>query len=203
MAEYLIQDETLTGIGDKIRVLSGTEDTMTPVEMQTSVDEANTEVTTQSDIIAQISAALGTKVNENLDTVLSEQDTLISQIATALEGKSAASGAEVVTGTFTLSSNSSNSITIPGLIGKENFSLLCLGSVVWDDISGQKILAIHLIGGANGQISYGYQYPESGYYSDTATVGLGATTWDSSTGTLTRTIAPYVYLAGDWSYIGW
>ena len=58
MVEYLIQDATLTNLGDKIRVLSGTEDAMTPAAMASNVDEANTEVTTQADLIAQIASAL-------------------------------------------------------------------------------------------------------------------------------------------------
>lgn len=58
MAEYLIQEETLTNLGDKIRILSGTEDTMTPAEMNTNLTEANTEVSTQADLIAQIATTL-------------------------------------------------------------------------------------------------------------------------------------------------
>ena len=42
MAEYLIQDSTLTSLADKIRVLSGTEDTMTPIEMVDALDNINT-----------------------------------------------------------------------------------------------------------------------------------------------------------------
>lgn len=38
MAEYLIQDTTLTNLGDKIRVLSGSEDTMTPAVMADELD---------------------------------------------------------------------------------------------------------------------------------------------------------------------
>ena len=38
MAEYLIQDTTLTNLGDKIRVLSGSEETMTPAVMASELD---------------------------------------------------------------------------------------------------------------------------------------------------------------------
>lgn len=58
MAEYLIQGETLTAIGDKIRVLNGAEDAMTPSEMTSAVGEVNTEVSTQADLIAQITNVL-------------------------------------------------------------------------------------------------------------------------------------------------
>ena len=62
MAEYLIQGETMTNLGDKIRVLNSVEGTMTPVEMADSVQAANDEVDTQGLLIAQIQAALEGKV---------------------------------------------------------------------------------------------------------------------------------------------
>ena len=37
MAEYLIQSETLTGIGDEVRILSGATGTMTPAVMKTKL----------------------------------------------------------------------------------------------------------------------------------------------------------------------
>ena len=61
MAEYLIQGETLTELGDKIRVLSGTEDTLTPSQMTSNVQSANDEVDAQSALIDQLSAALDGK----------------------------------------------------------------------------------------------------------------------------------------------
>lgn len=70
MAEYLIQEETLNGLADKIRILSGTEETMSPAEMN---DELNT-------------------FNNDMNVVISEQDNLIAQIAAALEGKTGVSG---------------------------------------------------------------------------------------------------------------
>jgi len=73
MAEYLIQDTTLTNLGDKIRVLSGGTATMTPIEMATTLDTHNTEMT----------------------ETLATQDDLIAQIAAALEGKSAGGGSSV------------------------------------------------------------------------------------------------------------
>ena len=101
MAEYLIQDTTLTGIADKIRVLNGTEEAMTPAEMQTILDTHNTEI------------------NQALFT----QDDLIMQIATALEGKKgASSGSEVIFGQVTR--NSTTNITVFDSIGKENLILL-------------------------------------------------------------------------------
>ena len=58
MAEMLIQSESLTSIADKIRVLSGTEDAMGLDDMAEHVGEANEEVGSQADLIAQIATAL-------------------------------------------------------------------------------------------------------------------------------------------------
>lgn len=58
MAEYLIQEETLTSMADKIRILNGVEDEMTPAEMDGQLGEANDEVGSQTDLIAQIASAL-------------------------------------------------------------------------------------------------------------------------------------------------
>lgn len=63
MAEMLIQSESLTAIADKIRVLSDTEDAMSLDAMESHVDEANTDVVTEADLIAQISVALESKAN--------------------------------------------------------------------------------------------------------------------------------------------
>lgn len=62
MSEYLIQGETLTELGDKIRVLSGIEGTMLPSEMTANVQSANDEVDAQAALIEQLSAALDGKV---------------------------------------------------------------------------------------------------------------------------------------------
>lgn len=58
MAEYLIQEETLTGIADKIRILNGTEGTMTTAQMDSSLSDANNNIATEADLIAQITSAL-------------------------------------------------------------------------------------------------------------------------------------------------
>lgn len=67
MAEYLIQDTTLTNLGNSIRTLDGTTATLSPAEMKANLDTFNTE----------------------LGEIASTQDTLIADIITALEGKSA------------------------------------------------------------------------------------------------------------------
>ena len=72
MNEYLIQETTLSSLADEIRVLSGTEDTLTPSQMTSNVQSANDEVSTQT-----------TQIASNAD--------LIAQIKTALEGKAGGS----------------------------------------------------------------------------------------------------------------
>ena len=58
MAEMLIQSESLTSIADEIRVLSNTEDAMSLEAMENHIGEANEDVATQADLIAQITSAL-------------------------------------------------------------------------------------------------------------------------------------------------
>lgn len=58
MARYFIQDETLTNLADKIRVLNGTEENMTPSQMDSELGDANDEVDTQSTLIDQLSEML-------------------------------------------------------------------------------------------------------------------------------------------------
>lgn len=110
MAEYLIQGETLTSLGNKIRVLSGTEETMTPAEMQNELDTFNT----------------------SMSAVVSEQDNLIAQIVAALDSKTAPStpdlnlkcSASFVGNTgFTLTDVNDNTIIPRSNNNIENFDL--------------------------------------------------------------------------------
>ena len=83
--QYLIQDTTLSNLGDKIRTLNGTEDTMTPVEMGDGLDDANNEVGVQSD--------------------------LIDQLMEALEGKALEEGGNVVSGTIEITENGTHNVS--------------------------------------------------------------------------------------------
>ena len=68
MAEYLIQDTTLTGIADKIRVLSGTEETLTPAEMNSNLNTFNNELSAinveQDGLIEQLKNLFGAEFPE-------------------------------------------------------------------------------------------------------------------------------------------
>lgn len=70
MAEYLIQGETLTAIADEVRELSGTTDAMGVDAMTTHVSDANAEITSQTDLVAQIKTALEGKASDSGDPVL-------------------------------------------------------------------------------------------------------------------------------------
>lgn len=62
MAEYLIEDTTLTNLGNSIRSLNNTTTTMTPAQMKSTVDDAVSEVEEQTDLIAQCLSALESKL---------------------------------------------------------------------------------------------------------------------------------------------
>lgn len=67
MAEYLIQDSTLTSIGNEIRTLRSSSSKMTPATMTSNLKSANTEVNNQTTIMNQILAALETKGDGGLN----------------------------------------------------------------------------------------------------------------------------------------
>lgn len=67
MAEYLIQDSTLTSIGNEIRTMKGSSSKMTPATMTSNLQSANTEVNNQTTIMNQILAALETKGDGGLN----------------------------------------------------------------------------------------------------------------------------------------
>ena len=104
MAEYLIKDTILTDIADEIRVLNGTEETLTPVEMKNELDTFNTDmntvVTEQNAKINELQQILIIKSsvppidldNEMVaqDAAIDTQNDLITQIVAAIEAKTPA-----------------------------------------------------------------------------------------------------------------
>ena len=49
--EYLIQEESLIDIADKVRTLSGTENQMSLKAIENHVNEANTNISIEADLI--------------------------------------------------------------------------------------------------------------------------------------------------------
>lgn len=122
--------EKMTAIANKIRTLSGTSGALGLDAMATNIENANTEIGEQAEIIEQIITGLSNKVSgvENLDEEISTQDTLIEQIQTALEGKVVPGGGGVDTpDTLTLNTCTlhitNNSATSVG----QFISATCLG----------------------------------------------------------------------------
>ena len=65
MAKYLIEGTTLTSVANSIRIMTGISDTMTASEMANNLRDVkadiDNEIATQTDLIAQIKAALEAK----------------------------------------------------------------------------------------------------------------------------------------------
>lgn len=178
--DMLIKNTTLINLADKIRVLSGTEETLTPAEMASTVN---------------------TFCND-IDTELSTQDDLIAQIATALEGKSIPSGgsggSNVIIGEIT-KPTTSISITIPELIGKDNVALMymddcnCPDSAMAD--SGITSAVIH------GESLYYVVHYGGGLtmYSNDENIIYNKTTGDISLDFSYNE----VFMAGRYMYVAW
>lgn len=72
-AEYLIQEETLTGLAGSLRTLNGSTASMDATQMKPIVDEANTELESQASVIAQIKSALSGKALTEGDGAIIEE----------------------------------------------------------------------------------------------------------------------------------
>lgn len=95
MAEYLIQDTTLTGIADKIRPLLGLTGTMTPEQMQTNL-------TTEQ---ANITAALAALAEKGVEVPEGANSNALAGLIAAIEaggGELVINGLNAVCGTFTV-----------------------------------------------------------------------------------------------------
>lgn len=72
-------DADLTEIADEVRILADTLDTMTIDEITSNIAQANADVSTQADLIAQIKTALEGKAAGNGSEIIAEIASLIDQ----------------------------------------------------------------------------------------------------------------------------
>ena len=115
----------MTALADEIRTLSGTTEAMGLDAMAAHVGEANDEVDSQVELLAQAVAALEGKANgggggssENLDAVLAEQASLLTELQTALQGKSIEGGGntEITLQEKTVTPTKSSQVVTPDTI---------------------------------------------------------------------------------------
>lgn len=101
MAEYLIQDTSLTALADEIRELSGTTNPKSLDAMTSDVDAANTEIAEQAELLNQIATALEGKASNPGGVVLPKLNNPASA-SDILSGKEAINGSgNKITGTIT------------------------------------------------------------------------------------------------------
>ena len=89
MAEYRIQDTTLTGIAGQIRTLNGTTGTMKPDAMITGLQSANAEVTEQEALLVEIANTLQGKAmpgggGEDVTAETNQYTSLLDELETAV-----------------------------------------------------------------------------------------------------------------------
>ena len=118
MAEYLIQEETLTALGDGVRGISGTTGAMSTETMTSHLVSANSTIEEQADLLSQIQSALegkaagGGSVETCTVTIHGDQDVLYDTYLSYTEvtdeglnpvvGYFCAPGYDAATGTVTV-----------------------------------------------------------------------------------------------------
>ena len=137
MAEYLVQDTSLTSVADKIRVLSGSSSTMNPASMAQNVDAANNEISCQVNLISQITSALADKAIPTLDPIVDAlvekgqdvpADADVGTLAALIAAIEAGGGGDIkiTAGTYTPSEDTEN------LIIERDFGGTPFALIIWN-----------------------------------------------------------------------
>lgn len=126
-------NEKMTALANEIRELSGTTDTKSLDEMKVDVDAANTEITEQAELIAQITTALEGKASgvEDIDEEVVEYTSLndeLEDVINSLPAAGGGGGGSVDTCTVTITSDSNIIVTCIATIYQGNeFSSVVIG----------------------------------------------------------------------------
>lgn len=176
MAEYLIQDTTLTNLGNQVRTICDIKDTMSPNVMTNNLYIYNTDI----------------------NTAIGEQDDLISQIITALQNK--ATGSSVTIGEKTTTS-SNPSITISDAVGKDNVALMYMSSGGYQaSAMADAGIGSTIVHGTSHSYTIMYASELSAYSDD------GFIEYNKATGTITlaqNMRYNETFIAGKYIYITW
>ena len=78
MSKYFIQGESVEAIADEVRELSGTTDLMGLTAIKSHVEEANSEINSQAELLGQIITALDGKAAGGSGETIEEYDGTIT-----------------------------------------------------------------------------------------------------------------------------
>lgn len=185
MAEYIIQDTTLTNLADKVRALRSTNDTLTFDEMSSNLETERTNLTNSFTALENKGVTVPDGANSD---VLADLITSIS------------SGTKIETGTMTFTEDISSYTFVDGDTPPDIFILYLADTTqpVYSDVDG--VWALIQILAANQQFVYGHNSGVRKYYTPFSTNIINSSvmgTW--SNGTISRSVLvanrPYNWIA--------